>query len=73
MSRQGPRSLGAIFSAVDHRAIMLAVASDAVRIMVKALVLWLCAAIRMPRKRGQHLPKMIDRGADHRRGDASGR
>jgi hypothetical protein len=72
MSGRGPRSLGAIFSAVDHRAIMLAAASDAVRIMVQVLVLWLCAAIRMPSKRGQHLAKMIDRRADHRRGDESG-
>jgi hypothetical protein len=32
---------GAIFSAIDHRAIMLATASGAVKIMMKALVLTL--------------------------------
>jgi hypothetical protein len=63
MALRGARSLGAIFSAVDHRAIMLAAASGVIRIMMKALML--CGD---PGK-GRQLAKKIVRRADHRRGD----
>jgi hypothetical protein len=56
-----------IFSPVGQRAIMLAAARSAVRIMLKALMLWLCAAILLP-SRWRPVAKMTDGRADDPRG-----
>jgi hypothetical protein len=64
MALQGARSPGAIFSAVDHRATMLAAANGVIRIMMKALML--CGDPRAQEK-GGNWQKKIDRRADHRR------